>query len=524
MARKGETRYLPDLRRPRRASSGDARRDAPRRVVRPTRRRWSVRRAAAGVALRRPGLAPRRREPGPVERPGPRAVPHAPEPGRGARASERRGAGDAPSPDGRAVTGSEAAPPVPALARGSRPLPGDAPLVRGHGRRVPRLAGRPRRGLAAPRAARRSVPTSPSCRWATRGPPSPSGWPPCAPSTATARDRGWRPATRGAPSPRRACPAACPGSSRWSRSRRCSRSSTTTWSAAADGTSRTGRHDPDLARAIALRDRALVETAYAAGLRISELAAADLGSLDLRRGEIRVMGKGRKERIGLLGASRPRGADGAISTRRRPVLDARRDPLGGEPAEVFLNHRGGPLGVRGLRMRLDRLRRLAGLPEGVSPHTLRHSLRHAPARGGRGPARGPGAAGPREPRHHAGVHARVAGAPAGRLPPGAPAGTGHLMDDPDVLTGVVADEEPAPAPGRRRRGVARGRLVGAVPGPRRAHRHRDVPAVAGAGIRPDHRLRGGVPGPGRSWTRSTRPSGSRTSCSSSSPPEPCRRR
>jgi integrase/recombinase XerD len=41
---------------------------------------------------------------------------------------------------------------------------------------------------------------------------------------------------------------------------------------------------------------------------------------------------------------------------------------------MFLNHRGGPLGVRGLRGRLDRLRRRAGLPSGVSPHTLRHSF------------------------------------------------------------------------------------------------------------------------------------------------------
>ena len=44
------------------------------------------------------------------------------------------------------------------------------------------------------------------------------------------------------------------------------------------------------------------------------------------------------------------------------------------PAELFLNHRGEPLGVRGLRYRLDLLCRRAGLPEGVSPHTLRHSF------------------------------------------------------------------------------------------------------------------------------------------------------
>jgi len=131
-----------------------------------------------------------------------------------------------------------------------------------------------------------------------------------------------------------------------------------------------------LATAIALRDRALVETAYAAGLRISELAAADLGSLDLRRGEIRVLGKGRKERIGLLG--RPaREALSAYLEDGRPVLvDVGTLPGTADdaPTAIFLNHRGRPLGVRGLRYRLDLLRRRAGLPDGVSPHTLRHSF------------------------------------------------------------------------------------------------------------------------------------------------------
>ena len=126
--------------------------------------------------------------------------------------------------------------------------------------------------------------------------------------------------------------------------------------------------------ALALRDRALVETAYAAGLRISELAAAQLTLLDLRRGELRVYGKGRKERIGLLG--RPaREAVAAYLEDGRPVLLARRAVDRGEPPpELFLNHRGEPLGVRGLRYRLDMLSRRAGLPEGVSPHTLRHSF------------------------------------------------------------------------------------------------------------------------------------------------------
>ena len=129
----------------------------------------------------------------------------------------------------------------------------------------------------------------------------------------------------------------------------------------------------ELRTALALRDRALVETAYAAGLRISELAAAELGSLDLRRGEIRVLGKGRKERIGLLG--RPaREAIRSYLEDGRPILLGRRHGAEAPPVEIFLNHLGGPLGVRGLRYRLDRLCARAGLPVGVSPHTLRHSF------------------------------------------------------------------------------------------------------------------------------------------------------
>jgi site-specific recombinase XerD len=136
--------------------------------------------------------------------------------------------------------------------------------------------------------------------------------------------------------------------------------------------------DEPRALAIALRDRALVETAYAAGLRISELAAATMDQVDLARGEIRVLGKGRKERVGLLG--RPaRAALASWIDEGRPLLLALRErrlggPDGAPPRELFLNHLGGALGVRGLRFRLERLRAAAGLPIGVSPHTLRHSF------------------------------------------------------------------------------------------------------------------------------------------------------
>jgi len=132
------------------------------------------------------------------------------------------------------------------------------------------------------------------------------------------------------------------------------------------------RRDPALGLALAVRDRAIIEVAYAAGLRISELAAAVLSAVDLRRGEIRVFGKGRKERIGLLGRPAVAAIEAYLET-SRPELEARRDDKVRSDA-VFLNSDGRPIGVRGLRGRIDRLCRRAGLPEGVSPHTLRHSF------------------------------------------------------------------------------------------------------------------------------------------------------
>jgi integrase/recombinase XerD len=129
---------------------------------------------------------------------------------------------------------------------------------------------------------------------------------------------------------------------------------------------------PALRHALALRDVALVETAYAAGLRISELAGARLGSVDLARGEIRVAGKGRKERVGLLG--RPaRSALAAYLAEARPALLARAAVARPSDA-LFVNHRGAPLGVRGIRYRLHLAVERAGLPAETTPHTLRHSF------------------------------------------------------------------------------------------------------------------------------------------------------
>jgi site-specific recombinase XerD len=128
---------------------------------------------------------------------------------------------------------------------------------------------------------------------------------------------------------------------------------------------------PQLAEAIELRDRAIVETAYAAGLRISELAGARVADLDLRHCELRVLGKGRKERMGMLGGAARDAMLEYLDVGRPRLIAATATP---DDGALFVSARGQALGVRGMRERIDRLARRAGLPDGVSPHTLRHSF------------------------------------------------------------------------------------------------------------------------------------------------------
>ncbi|MFA5882315.1 MAG: site-specific tyrosine recombinase XerD [Acidimicrobiia bacterium] len=119
----------------------------------------------------------------------------------------------------------------------------------------------------------------------------------------------------------------------------------------------------------ALRDRAVLETLYAGGLRIAELVGLDRADLDLTGGLARVFGKGRKERIVPIG--RPaREALTEYLRRGRPELETRRRPSG-DP--VFLNVRGGRLSRQaGWKIVHDAGVR-AGLGDQLSPHVLRHS-------------------------------------------------------------------------------------------------------------------------------------------------------
>jgi integrase/recombinase XerD len=118
----------------------------------------------------------------------------------------------------------------------------------------------------------------------------------------------------------------------------------------------------------ALRDRALVELLYGAGLRVSEAVGLEKGGVDLEQRLVRVTGKGSKERVV------PIGRPAAEALRRylargRPYLDRRHRP------ELFLNAKGGALTRAGAFLILRKLAAAAGLePERVHPHLLRHSF------------------------------------------------------------------------------------------------------------------------------------------------------
>ncbi len=119
-----------------------------------------------------------------------------------------------------------------------------------------------------------------------------------------------------------------------------------------------------------LRDRALLETLYGAGLRASEALALRLQDVDLEVGFVRTIGKGDKERIVPLGRMAV-AAIRAYNERGRPFLGG---PGTLKSAELFLNNRGRKLSRQGLHGIIKRYAREAGLPDDISAHTLRHSF------------------------------------------------------------------------------------------------------------------------------------------------------
>jgi integrase/recombinase XerD len=117
-----------------------------------------------------------------------------------------------------------------------------------------------------------------------------------------------------------------------------------------------------------LRDRALLETMYACGLRASETIGLELPDLDLDEQVLRARGKGSKERVVPMGRQ-------AVQALRIYLTNGRPHIVGGrgEP-HVFVNFRGGPLTRQGLYKIVRRHAMRAGLQDKMSPHTLRHTF------------------------------------------------------------------------------------------------------------------------------------------------------
>jgi integrase/recombinase XerD len=125
---------------------------------------------------------------------------------------------------------------------------------------------------------------------------------------------------------------------------------------------------PDTATLVGLRDRAILEVLYGAGLRISELVGLDVDDVDLEEGSVRVLGKGGKEREVPLGAF-GRDAVKAYLVRARPTFASRVSR-----AALFLNQRGGRLTRQSCTRLLAASVEAARIERRVTLHTLRHSF------------------------------------------------------------------------------------------------------------------------------------------------------
>jgi len=125
---------------------------------------------------------------------------------------------------------------------------------------------------------------------------------------------------------------------------------------------------PPQTQPMGLRDRAILETLYSAGLRVSELVGINLSDLDLEDGLVRVRGKGRKERLAPLGSYAVKALQKWIG--KRVPHESEDDKKGA----VFLNKFGKRLTTRSIGRMLEKYLKITGLDLRTSPHTLRHSF------------------------------------------------------------------------------------------------------------------------------------------------------
>jgi len=125
---------------------------------------------------------------------------------------------------------------------------------------------------------------------------------------------------------------------------------------------------PDMGHTLGIRDRAMLELAYGAGLRVSELVGSNLADLELSAGFIRVMGKGSKERIVPLG-------EAAIEAINEYLVSSRPRLMRKGPSRfLFLSRLGKPMTRQNFFKMLKEYAVKCGITKNISPHSLRHSF------------------------------------------------------------------------------------------------------------------------------------------------------
>src|SRR3989338_4261779 len=125
---------------------------------------------------------------------------------------------------------------------------------------------------------------------------------------------------------------------------------------------------PDQKSPKGIRDQAILEVIYGTGLRVAEIVRMNINDIDFDEGEIKVLGKGSKERIVLFGSHAKKALHHYIGE-GRPKLISRQ-----KSSALFINHRGSRLTARSVERAIIQHTKKAGIAKKVTPHTLRHSF------------------------------------------------------------------------------------------------------------------------------------------------------
>jgi len=130
---------------------------------------------------------------------------------------------------------------------------------------------------------------------------------------------------------------------------------------------------PDIKTPQGLRDRAMLEVLYATGIRVGELITLNLDSINYGTFEVKVLGKGRKERIVPVHKTAADAVRDYIKGGRKIFAKKRKQDKGATTA-LFLNHNGERITAHGVRYIMAKYIRQIGLSKGITPHSIRHSF------------------------------------------------------------------------------------------------------------------------------------------------------